>query len=308
MRRRIQAALGADMPMRWSRTTIDLRHQLKGSPATIWCMRVLARAGVQRHVLDVLSPVMFHVEALVYRGDIEYETAQRDGSAADPQWREGIEEILRAYRLDDPAMLAAVAELDDYFLLESSILEGRTPLRDELIHRTCYSRCSGATLLLRFGCRLAGIQPDERLFTLVRHLSAHDEISTDLPSYGEDLSEGLFNVYRLSTWIHGPQAAKHHLERQANDILRALRHDITHTDRATLSLFAAIIPPMIPLSPRLPSIVPKLLPRALLAQLLNLRIHFHSISKPLRFPEPLTDTKPISLPTASMTSPQTRAG
>lgn len=303
VRRRVQAVLGDEISMRWSCTTIELRHQLKGSSAAIWCLRVLERAGVERHVLDFLSPVMFHVEALVYRGDIEYENAQCKGTAVDPQWHEGIEEILRAYKLDDPGILFALAELDDYFVLESSILAGRTPLRAELIHRTCYSRCSGAILLLRIGFRLAGIQADEMLFTLVRHLSAHDEISTDLPSYVEDLSEGLFNVYRLSTWIYGPQAAKHHLKQQGDDMLRALHHDIAHTDRATLALFAAVIPSMIPLSPRLPSIVPKLLPRALLAYLLKLRLHFHSISKPLCFPEPLTDTKPVALPARPVLAP-----
>ncbi|MCX2951524.1 hypothetical protein [Lentzea sp. NEAU-D7] len=294
MRRRVQAVLGDDMPVRWSRTTIDLRHQLKGSKAAVWCLRVLDRAGVRRQVLDFLAPVLFHVEALVYRGDFEYEDAQRDGGTADPQWREGIEEILRAYEIDEPAILGALAELDDYFLLESSIMEGRAVLDADLIQRTCYSRCSGATLLLRIGYRLAGIRPDERLFTLVRHLSGHDEISTDLPSYAEDLQEGLFNVYRLSTWIYGPEAAKHHLKRQGDDMLRALRHDITHTDAATLRLFAAIIPPIVPLNPRVPSVVPRLLPRALLAELLKLRIRFHSVAKAPRFPAPLADSRPIA--------------
>jgi hypothetical protein len=293
-RDRVQAVLGSDTPMRWNRTAIDLRHQLKAGPSTVWCMRVLARAGVRRHVLDVLSPVLFHIEALVYLGDLEYESAQTKGTAVDPRWREGIEEILRAYELDEPGIVSALDELGDYFRLESSILDGRTPLNSELIPRSCYSRCSGVNLLLRIGFRLAGIQPDERLFWLLRQLSAHDEISTDLSSYAEDLGEGQFNVYRLAIWIYGPQAAGHALKRHGDDMLRALRRDVARTDRATLISFAASIPPMIPLSPRLPSVLPKLLPRAPLAALITMRMQFHSISKSPRFPEPLPDTAPTS--------------
>lgn len=293
-RGRVQAVLGGDVAMRWGPTAIELRHQLKGSRAAVWCLRVLARAGVRQHVLDVLSPVMFHIEALVYRGDIEYENAQQDGGVADPAWREGVEEILRAYQIDEPAILASLAELDDYFRLESSILAGTTPLVGDLIQRTCYSRCSGATLLLRIGWRLAGLRPDERFFTLVRHLSAHDEISTDLPSYAEDLSEGMFNVYRLATWMYGPRAAQRELQRQGDDMLRALREDISRADRASLITFAAVIPPVVPVSPRLPSIVPKLLPRPALAAMLKLRAHFHTVSKAPRFPEPLPDRTPVA--------------
>lgn len=291
-RGRVQAVLD-DVAVQWEPTAIDLRHQLKGSRAAVWCMRILARAGIQQHVLDVLSPVLFHIEALVYRGDIEYETAQHDGTTADPQWREGIEEILRAYEIDDPPILASLAELDDYFRLESSILAGAVPLVGDLIQRSCYSRCSGALLLLRIGCRLAALEPDEQFFGLVRHLSAHDEISTDLPSYAEDLDEGMFNVYRLSTWIYGPQAAKQELQREGDSMIRALRADIAHTDRASLSLFASVIPPVVPVSPRLPSIVPKILSRRLLAGLIQLRTHFHTASKAPRFPDPLPDAKPV---------------
>lgn len=295
-RRRVKSVLGDETLMRWSSTAIELRHQLKGSSAAVWCLRVLERAGVERQTVDYLAPVMFHIEALVYRGDIEYENAQTEGTAVDPQWRDGIEEILRAYNLHEPGITSALAELDEYFQLESDILAGRTPLRGDLIHRSCYLRCSGATLLLRIGFSLAGIRAGEQFFTLVRHLSAHDEISTDLPSYAEDLSEGLFNVYRLSTWMYGPETAKHHLRRQGDELLRALRRDISRADRDTLVLFAAVIPPVVPLNPRFPSVVPKLLPRAALARLLQARIHFHSASKPLRFPEPLTDTEPGRVP------------
>ncbi len=293
-RSRVQAVLAADDTMRWSHTTIDLRHQLKGSRAAIWCLRILRRAGVERHVLDFLSPVMFHIEGLVYRGDIEYETAQRDGTAVDPQWRDGIEEILRAYEIDDPGIVAALAELEDYFRLESDILAGRLPLRAELIPDSCYSRCSGATLLLRIGCRLADLRPDERFFTLVRHLSAHDEISTDLPSYAEDLEEGMFNVFRLATWVYGTQDAADHLKKQGDEMLKALRRDVSSSDHATLALFAAVIPPVLPLSPRFPSTIPKLLPRPLLAALLNLRIQFHDVSKSADFPRPLADPAPTA--------------
>jgi hypothetical protein len=295
VRSRVKSVLGDETSMRWSSTAIDLRHQIKGSSAAIWCLRVLERAGVERHVLDFLSPVMFHIEALVYRGDIEFENAQCKGTTVDPQWHDGIEEILRAYEIDDPGTLSALAELDAYFELESDILAGRTPLHGDLVQRSCYSRCSGATLLLRIGFRLAGIEAGERFFALVRHLSAHDEISTDLPSYAEDLEEGMFNVYRLAIWTHGPKEARHHLEQQGVDMLQALRRDIARTDRATLVLFAAVIPSMIPWSPRLPSVVPKLLPRALVARLLDQRIRFHSTSKPLRFPDPLPDTAPAAL-------------
>src|SRR6201999_4599590 len=97
--------------------------------------------------------------------------------------------------------------------LESSVLAGRAPLSHDLIPRTCYIRCSGIHMLLRIGFRLAGIQPGERFFTLLGQLSAHDEISTDLSSYAEDLSDGAFNVYRIATWIYGPQAARHRLKR-----------------------------------------------------------------------------------------------
>lgn len=292
-RGRVQAVLGDEVAVRWEPTAIDLRHQLKGSRAAVWCLRILARAGVRHHILDVLAPVMFHIEGLVYRGDIEYETAQHDKTNVDPAWREGIEEILRAYEIDDPAILASLTELDDYFRLESSILAGRTALAGDLIQRTCYSRCSGATLLLRIGCRLAGVRPGEQFFTLVRHLSAHDEISTDLPSYAEDLSEGMFNVYRLSTWMYGPHSARQELQQRGDGMLRALRDDISHTDRASLILFAAVIPPVIPVSPRLPSILPKLLPRPALASLITLRTHFHSTRKTPRFPPPLPDAKPV---------------
>ncbi|MEW2515378.1 hypothetical protein [Streptomyces sp. NPDC046870] len=291
-RRRVHAVLALDEPVRWHHTAIDLRHQLKGSRAAIWCLRILRRAGVRPHVLDFLSPVLFHIEGLVYRGDIEYETAQQEGTPVGPEWRTGIEEILRAYRIEEPGILAALAELEDYFHLESDILAGRTPLRAELIAETCYSRCSGATLLLRIGCRLAGLDPDERFFTLVRHLSAHDEISTDLPSYTEDRDEGMFNVFRLATWVYDPPEAGHHLKRHGDEMLRALRHDVRHTDHATLTLFAAVIPPVLPLNPRFRSMTPKLLPRPLLAALVNLRIHFHSISKAPRFPQPLPDPRP----------------
>jgi hypothetical protein len=295
-RGRVQAVLDADTPMRWDRTTIELRHQLKAGPCTVWCMRILQRVGVQRHVLDALAPLLFHIEALVYVGDIEYENAQTKGTAVDPRWREGIEEILRAYGLDEPGIVSTLAQLGDYLRLESSILEGRTPLTPEIIPNTCYIRCSGINLLLRIAFLLAGVQPGDKFFALLGQLSAHDEISTDLATYAEDLSEGFFNVYRLATWIHGPQAAKQHLKRHADDMLRVLRRDITHADRATLILFAAAIPPIIPLDPRLPSIVPKLLPRVLLAHLIKLRMHFHHISKPPRFPEPLPDTVPVASP------------
>jgi hypothetical protein len=296
-RGRVRAVLGADAPTRWNRTTIDLRHQLKAGSCTVWCMRVLGRAGVRRHVLDVLAPVLFHIEALVYVGDFEYEDSQANGTAVDPRWREGIEEILRAYRLDeDPGIVTALAQLVDYLELESSIQGGRTPLRPELIPRTCYIRCSGIHMLLRIGFRLAGIDPGERFFTLLGQLSAHDEISTDLSSYAEDLGDGAFNVYRIATSIYGPQAAKQRLKRHGDDMLRTLRRDIADSDRPTLIRFAATIPPIIPLDPRLPSIVPKLLPRAALARLVNLRMLFHSLSKPPRFPEPLPDSSPVFSP------------
>jgi hypothetical protein len=293
-RARVKAVLGADPPRRWNRTTIDLRHQLKAGACTTWCMRVLARAGVKRHVLDALAPVLFHIEALVYVGDFEYENAQTKGTAVDPRWREGIEEILQAYKLDDPGTVSTLDRLSDYLQLETDILAGRTPLRPELIPSTCYIRCSGINMLVRIGFRLAGIQPDEKFFTLLGQLSAHDEISTDLASYEEDLNDEAFNVYRLATWIYGPQAAEHHLRRHGDEMLRALRWDIAHADRDTLTLFAAAIPPIVPLSPRLPSIVPKLLPRVPLAHLVKLRMRYHSFSKPLRFPKPLPDTTPVA--------------
>ncbi|MBB5957309.1 hypothetical protein FHS29_003902 [Saccharothrix tamanrassetensis] len=293
-RARVKAVLGTDVPRRWNRTTIDLRHQLKAGACTVWCMRVLARAGVKRHVLDALAPVLFHIEALVYVGDFEYENAQTEGTAVDPRWREGIEEILRAYQLDDRGIVSALARLVDYLELETDILAGRTPLHPDLIPRTCYIRCSGINMLVRIGFRLAGIQPDEEFFALLGQLSAHDEISTDLASYEEDLEDGAFNVYRLANWIYGPQAAEHHLRRHGDDMLRALRRDIANADRKTLTLFAAALPPIVPFSPQLPSIVPKLLPRAPLARLVDLRLHYHSTSKPLRFPEPVPDTAPAA--------------
>ncbi|MFC9876326.1 hypothetical protein [Nocardia salmonicida] len=293
-RGRMKSVIDTDEAMRWDRTQIDLRHQLKASSPAIWCMRVLTNFGVAPQISAALLPVLLHVEALVYRGDFEYEDAQLEGKSAevDPEWRYGIEEILRTYEINTPEVLGALTDLQDYFQLESAIMEGQEPLDATLIERTCYLRCSGGTLLLRVGCALAEIDYDEHLFTLIGHMSAHDEISTDLPSYQQDIDEGQFNVYRLATWVYGPDTAEINLRRRADSIISDLKNDVRRADRKTLAQFAGIIPPITPWDPRLPSVIQHITPRAILARMVIARIGYHEHSHPLTFPAPSSDTPP----------------
>lgn len=203
---------------------------------------------------------------------------------------------MRVYDLHHADVAAALAHLCSYFELESDIMEGRIEPSAELIERTCAIRCSGATLLLRIGCRLVGLDYDEHLFTLIRHVSGHDEISTDLPSYEQDLAEGQFNVYRLATWVWGPSTARQHLQGVSDAMIAALHRDIRTAARRTLLLFASFLPAIAPLDPRRPSMVPRLLPQPLLAALVSARVTFHHRAKPLRFPDALPDQAPRPWP------------
>jgi hypothetical protein len=298
-RQRVRSVLSADNPPRWEHTTIDLRHQLKAGLIPVWCINLLARLGVSRGVLDSLWPPLLHLEALVYRGDLDYEHAQRHGTPVRSGWRDGIAEMLRAYQYNDQVMLAHLVELDDYFRLETSIMAGHTTLTADLIRSTCYPRSADLALLLRFACRLAGLQPDDEFLQLMRHVVAFGEIRGDLNSYTDDVADNSFNVYRLSTWAFGPDAAAARLRGLANEIKQDLYQDIATADRSTLLLFAAALPTFTPPGRHLPPIPTKLLSLQPVPAHLRLRLARHKISRTLEFlhrlhfPQPLPDPQPI---------------
>ncbi len=296
-RRRMKSVIDHDEPVNWESTQIDLRHQLKASSPAIWCMRILTRHGIAPQVAATYLPVLLHIEALVYRGDFEYEAAQLEGTSidVDPEWNYGILEILRTYEIATPPVTGALSDLSDYFQLESAIMEGREPLTADLIERTCYLRCSGGTLLLRIAFALAGVQYSDDLFVLIGHMSAHDEINTDIPTYKQDIDEGQFNVYRLATWVYGSATAEDNLRRRADGIIDALKADVRQADKKSLALFAAIIPPILPWDPRFPAFANRVLPRAVLVHLVNNRIRFHERTHPLQFPASIAEQPPRHL-------------
>jgi hypothetical protein len=290
--------LSADTPPRWERTTIDLRHQLKAGLIPVWCINLLALVGVPYDVLDCLWPPLLHLEALVYRGDLDYEHAQRHDTTAPSDWRDGIEEVLRAYQYNDQIMLSHLTELDDYFRLETSIMAGHTAPSADLIRNTCYPRSADVALLLRFACRLVDLQPDEQFFQLMRHVVAFSEIRGDLVDYADDVADNSFNVYRLSTWTFGADAAQAQLRSLADEIKQALRREIATADRSTLLLFAAALPTPTPPGHHLPPVLAKFLSRQPLPAYFKLRLARQKISRTLEFaqslqiPQPLPDSQP----------------
>lgn len=125
IRLRALATLGSRAASDEDHTWVSFRHCLKAMGLVDGVSLYLGDLGFTPTELRAAYPVMLHVEALVYQGDLECEESQKQGSSSwSDAWRSGIEEILESYGLDDETLQAELEELNRYYHDESRIMLG----------------------------------------------------------------------------------------------------------------------------------------------------------------------------------------
>ncbi|MEV3933568.1 hypothetical protein [Streptomyces sp. NPDC049944] len=216
-------------------TRISYRHQVKAIPAASIAITIMRHLGAPALQMLYVQPVLHHLEALVYRGDLESEHNQLTGRLhCDTSWRTGAEQILHASGLADSATLSTLDELQNYFTRETAVMIARKPVDDDTIRDLCYQRASHFRLLLR-AWHLALERPyDEAFFRIARHACARFEIVQDLHTYSDDLADDSFNLLRLEVWQHGTANARAHLDKLHRNIVRQLRQELAEAPRSTL--------------------------------------------------------------------------
>lgn len=205
----------------WHEPTISYRELVKGgrllSAYPPGCWRAL---GISRQDMYRVQPLLLYFAALVYKGDLAYEEAQRRGSCevSAALFKEELERLFRGHGLYDDTIKEGLDDMERYGVLESRIVLRQVPLTPDLLRTACRLRSSDAVMLIRVLAKLAETDC-EGLLTLLRPWLVLWELDDDLVSYTSDVAEGTFNILDLHVRLHGPESASQRLQEFQTSLL-----------------------------------------------------------------------------------------
>jgi hypothetical protein len=186
-------------------TAISYRHMLKSGRMVLGSLRRFATfIGCDERELLELSPLLLHLEGLVYKADYYYEALQKVQVESAPDFVAGFEQVLVLYGLNTSSVRQHVNDLIAYFERETEIVCGTAEIDETVLREVTRIRSSDWRLaicviqeVLDRPCSLTELTLLEQWYTLY-------EIRQDLLQYAEDATNDTYNTLRLYVRIFGP--------------------------------------------------------------------------------------------------------
>lgn len=229
-------------PAVWHQTRVSYYHSLKAARVLLKCNQLLRSIGYTEAEFLIIYPLLLHLEACVYCGDLEYESQQNKGfSFTVTTWKKNIETMLNSYELYDEKIEGELDNLEKYFVQESEIILKQVEIIDEsLLLNLFYIRSSDIYMLLRLVYKLKDIPYNESFFKLFKPWLVLEEIRDDLQSYEKDVAENSFNTLRLYVQLYGKEQAANKLREMRLRLIHNGLDSLASLDKLTITQFCTI--------------------------------------------------------------------
>lgn len=222
----------------WQKTTISYYQALKAARVLLKCDHLLRMIGYTETEFKIIYPLLLHLEAYVYSGDLKYEEHQSQGTLyTENTWKKNIETLLKIYEIYDWEIQSELDNLEKYFLQESRLLLGEIEINEQVILDIFYIRSSDIYMLLRVVHKLKDIPYNEDLFKLLKPLLVIEEIRDDLESYEKDVAGNSFNTLRLYVQLYGKLQAAQKLREMRCRIIHNAIDNLAKADKRSIVQF-----------------------------------------------------------------------
>ncbi|MEU2721864.1 hypothetical protein [Streptomyces smyrnaeus] len=220
-------------------TSITYLHCLKVSRVLRSEPRLHALLDCSPAEYGAIQPILQHLLAMTYRGDLTIEEGQRTSSELETHWRQGVECVLSLHGVLDQETRDALDDLALFFERESRVMAPTGRPSPAEVAALLRLRSADLRIVLRVACKLLGRPVSEDFMQLVEGMQVLAEISDDLRSYEQDVREGSFNTLRLYAQLFPvSQAAselnrtrERYVEQTVNSLQQATRPSIIRFQR-----------------------------------------------------------------------------